>query len=86
VQSFLGHEPGALWALAVYLLVSYSVAAGTTEARAAVGGAAMVGVQWWQEWQESGSDYLFVVLVFGGAWLLGRLVHQWRARATLAEL
>jgi signal transduction histidine kinase len=86
VQSFVGHEPGALWAFAVYLLVSYSVAAGTTEARAAVGGAAMVGVQWWQEWRESGSDYLFIVLVFGGAWLLGRFVHQWRARATLAEL
>jgi signal transduction histidine kinase len=86
VQSLVGHEPGALWALAVYLLVSYSVAAGTSEARAAVGGVVMVGVQWWQEWQESGSDYLFVVLVFGGAWLLGRFVHQWRARATLAEL
>jgi signal transduction histidine kinase len=86
VQSFVGHEPGALWALAVYLLASYSVAAGTTEARAAVGGAAMVGVQWWQEWRESGGDYLFIVLVFGGAWLLGRFVHQWRARATLAEL
>ena len=86
VQSFVGHEPGALWALAVYLLASYSVAAGTTESRAALGGAAMVGVQWWQEWRESGDDYLFVVLVFGGAWLLGRFVHQWRARATLAEL
>jgi signal transduction histidine kinase len=70
----------------VYLLVSYSVAAFSTEARAAVGGAATVAVQWWQEWRESGSDYLFVVLVFGGAWLLGRLVNQWRARATLAEL
>jgi len=46
----------------------------------------MVGVQWWQEWQQSGSDYLFVVIVFGGAWLLGRLVQQWRTRATLAEL
>jgi len=86
VQSLVGHEPGALWALAVYLLASYSVAAFSTEARAAVGGAALVAVQWWQEWRESGSDYLFVVLVFGGAWLLGRLVNQWRARATLAEL
>jgi signal transduction histidine kinase len=86
VQSFVGHEPGALWALAVYLLATYSVAAGTTEGRAVIGGTAMVGVQWWQEWQESGSDYLFVVLVFGGAWLLGRFVHQWRGRATLAEL
>jgi signal transduction histidine kinase len=86
VQSLLAHEPGSLWALAVYLVSGYSVAAGTTEARAAVGGVAMVGVQWWQEWQESGSDYLFVVLVFGGAWLLGRLVNQWEVRARLAEL
>lgn len=86
VQALLGQPPGSLWALAAYLLVSYSVAAGCSEARAAVGGVAMVGVQWWQEWQTNGSDYLFIVLVFGGAWLLGRLVQQWRNRARLAEL
>jgi signal transduction histidine kinase len=86
VQSLLAHEPGSLWALAVYLVSGYSVAAGTTEARAAVGGVAMVGVQWWQEWQQHGSDYLFVVLVFGGAWVLGRLVQQWQGRARQAEL
>jgi len=86
VQALATQPPGSLWALAAYLLVCYSVAAGCSEAKAAVGGVAMVGVQWWQEWQQSGSDYLFVVIVFGGAWLLGRLVQQWRTRATLAEL
>ena len=30
-------------------------------------------------------DYLFDVLVFGGAWLVGRAVRQWTQRATLAE-
>ncbi|HET8614312.1 MAG TPA: sensor histidine kinase [Actinomycetales bacterium] len=86
LQSLVGEQPGSLWALAAYLLATYSVAAGSTETRATVGGVAMVGVQWWQEWQQHGSDYLFVVLVFGGAWVLGRLVQQWQARARQAEL
>ncbi|HET8614971.1 MAG TPA: histidine kinase, partial [Actinomycetales bacterium] len=86
VQALVGEQPGSLWSLAVYLLATYSVAAGSTETWATVGGVAMVGVQWWQEWQEDGSDYLFVVLVFGGVWLLGRLVQQWQGRARRAEL
>ncbi|WP_162248042.1 sensor histidine kinase [Angustibacter sp. Root456] len=86
VQTVLAQEPGSLWAFATYLVTAYSVAVAWNEARAAAGGAAVVGVLWLQEWLEHGHDYLFVVVVFGGAWLLGRLVTQWRARAMVAEL
>jgi signal transduction histidine kinase len=86
MQALLGEQPGSLWSFAVYLLATYSVAVSCSEAWAALGGVAMVAVQWWQEWQEDGSDYLFVVLVFGGVWLLGRLVQQWQWRARRAEL
>lgn len=87
LQSLVADEPGALWALTCYLIVAYSVAAhSSSEGVAALGGALIVGVQWLQEWQMHGDDYLFVAVVFGGAWLLGRLVRQWRARATTAEL
>jgi signal transduction histidine kinase len=86
VQTLLAHEPGSIWAFAAYLVTAFSVAAAWTEARAALGGAAVVAVLWLQEWLEHGHDYLFVAVVFGGAWLLGRLVQQWRARAMVAEL
>jgi signal transduction histidine kinase len=86
LQTVVAQEPGSVWAFATYLVAAYSVAATATEARAALGGAAVVGVLWLQEWLEHGQDYLFVVLVFGGAWLLGRLVQQWRSRARVAEL
>jgi signal transduction histidine kinase len=86
LQTLLAHEPGSTWAFAVYLVSAYSVASSSNEGRAAAGGGAVVGALLLQEWQEGGSDYLFIVIVVGGAWLLGRFVRQWRARATAAEL
>ncbi|HEX3003832.1 MAG TPA: sensor histidine kinase [Angustibacter sp.] len=86
VQTLVAQEPGSIWAFAAYLVTAFSVALAWSEARAALGGAAVVGVLWLQEWLQHGRDYLFVVVVFGGAWLLGRLVQQWRARAMVAEL
>ena len=86
LQTLIAQEPGSLWALATYLVVAYSVAANTTEGRAAIGGGLLVGVLLLEEWQIHGEDYLFVVLIFGGAWLLGRVARQWRSRATSAEL
>lgn len=86
LQSVIAAQPGALWALAAYLVAAYSVAANTTEGRAAIGGGLLVAALLLQEWQMRGADYLFVVLVFGGAWLLGRVAQQWRSRATSAEL
>lgn len=86
VQTLLAEEPGGLWALAAYLVMAYSVAANAPEGRAAIGGAVLVGALLVQEWLMGGEDYLFVVLVFGGAWMLGRVVRQWRSRATSAEL
>lgn len=85
-QTLASKSPGSLWALACYLVVAYSVAAKTSsEGQAAIGGGLVVGGLWLQEWHDHGTDYLFVVIVFGGVWLLGRAVRQWQARATTAE-
>jgi signal transduction histidine kinase len=84
-QTLASQSPGSLWAFACYLLVVYSVAATATEGRAAIGGGLVVGALWLQELHDHHSDYLFIVIVFGGAWLLGRAVRHWRMRATSAE-
>jgi signal transduction histidine kinase len=84
-QSLLADPPGSLWALAVYLLAAYSVGAKAPEGRAAVGGTIVVGALWLQEWHSHGRDYLFVAIVFGGAWLVGRAVRHWTSRADVAE-
>jgi signal transduction histidine kinase len=85
VQSALTTSPGSLWAFAVLLLSTYSVARHRAEGPATAGGALVVGVLWLQEWQDGGTDYVFIVLVFGGVWLLGRALGQWQERARLAE-
>lgn len=85
LQTLLATSPGSLWSFAVFLVAAFSVASGEEEARAWVGGVLLVGSLWLQELHEHGSDYLFILVVFGGAWLLGRLVRSWRARAMAAE-
>ena len=85
VQTLLADTPGSLWSFAVYLIAAFSVASCCEESRAWLGGGALVGVLWLQELHDHGSDYLFVVVVFGGTWLLGRVVRSWRDRATAAE-
>jgi len=85
VQTMAGVSPGQLWALAAYLLAVYSVAAHLDEGIAAVAGVILVGGLLLQEVQDRGSDYLFILLVFGGCWLVGRAVRSWQARATFAE-
>lgn len=84
-QTLASQSPGSLWAFACYLVVAYSVAAKTTEGRAAAGGSLVVAALWLQELHEHGSDYLFIVIVFGGTWLLGRAMRHWQERATSAE-
>jgi signal transduction histidine kinase len=85
VQSALATVPGSVWAFAVLLISTYSVARHCPEGAATASGALVVGVLWLQEWQDGGTDYVFIVLVFGGVWLLGRALRQWQDRATLAE-
>jgi signal transduction histidine kinase len=86
VQTWVATSPGTLWAFAVLLLSAYSVARFCPEERAALGGGLLVGSLWVEEWRDGGSDYVFIALVFGGAWLLGRAVRHWQERATTAEL
>lgn len=85
VQAIVSVSPGALWALAVFLVATVSVAAHASEGRAAIGGGLLLASLFVQEWLDAGSDYLFIVLVFGGAWLIGRGVNGWSRRALAAE-
>lgn len=85
LQAYLAIPPGAIWSLAVLLVSAYSVGLCLDEVRSVIGITALVAALWVQEFHEHGQDYLFDLLVFGGAWLVGRAVRQWTDRATVAE-
>jgi len=85
VQTVLSQTPGSLWSLAVYAIVMYSVAAHYPEGLAAVIGAVMVAALLIEEHIDNGVDYLFILLLFGGLWLLGRTSRHWRGRVSTAE-
>jgi signal transduction histidine kinase len=85
VQSFTSQVPGSLWALVVSIIVVYSVAAHYPEGRAAIYGLVMVGTSMLEERVDNGVDYLFIVVLFGGTWLLGRASRLWRGRVNHAE-
>ena len=85
LQAVVSVSPGSLWALAVFLVAMFSVAAHDREARAALSGTVLLASLFVQEWLDGGSDYLFMVLVLGGAWLIGRGVAGWSRRALAAE-
>jgi signal transduction histidine kinase len=85
VQTLVSQAPGSLWSLAAYVIVVYSVAAYYGEALAAGVGAAIVAALLIGERIDNGVDYLFILLLFGGVWLLGRASRSWRSRVTAAE-
>lgn len=85
VQTLLAQTPGSLWALAISAIVVYSTAAWSTEAVAGITGAGFVAVLLIEEKLASGVDYVFILLLFGSIWLLGRASSYWRSRVTLAE-
>jgi signal transduction histidine kinase len=80
-----GGASGTLWALVVFLVSAYTVAAERDEGWALVGLGLVVGGQYLCEWLDNGSDYPFDTLVFGGVWLFGRGTRSWRNQATYAE-
>lgn len=84
-QSLLAQSPGSLWSLAVFAITVYSVAAWSGEAVAALAGAGFVGILLIEEKLQDGVDYVFILLLFGGVWLLGRASRYWRGRVTVAE-
>lgn len=45
----------------------------------------MVGSSMLQERIDNGVDYLFIAVLFGGTWLLGRASRLWRTRVSRAE-
>lgn len=80
-----GSESATLWALVVFLVVSYTVGVECEEGTALLGLGVVLGAQFLGEWLSDGSDYPFDALVFGGAWLVGRGTRSWRSQATYAE-
>lgn len=82
---FAGGASGTLWALVVFLVSAYTVAAECDEGWALVGLGLVLGGQVLCEWLDRGSDYPFDALVFGGVWLFGRGTRSWRNQATYAE-
>lgn len=85
VQTVLAMAPGSLWSLAVLAIVMYSVGAVYSEGRAAVVGGALVAALLIEERIDNGVDYLFILLLFGGLWLLGQASRTWRNRVGVAE-
>ena len=85
VQTVMSQSPGSLWSLAVYAIAMYSLAAYRSEGVAAIAGAVFVAVLLLQERIDNGVDYVFILLLFGGLWLLGRLSRHWRGRVSSAE-
>lgn len=85
VQTLLSQSPGSLWSLAAYLIAMYSLAAWSSESIAAIGGAVFVAALLFEERLDNGVDYVFILLLFGGAWLLGQASRHWRGRVSAAE-
>jgi signal transduction histidine kinase len=85
VQTVGSGSPGSLWSLAVYAILMYSVSARYTESVAAIVGAGLVAALLIEERIDDGVDYFFILLMFGGIWLLGRASRHWRGRVSAAE-
>jgi signal transduction histidine kinase len=85
VQTVAAAAPGSLWSLVVYVIVMYSLAAHSREGVAAIAGVGFLAALFLQERIDNGPDYLFIVLLFGGTWLLGRASRLWRTRVSHAE-
>lgn len=84
-QSMEARPPGSLWSLLVYAIAMYSAAAWSSEAVAAITGAVFVAALLIEERLDNGVDYVFILLLFGGVWLLGRAGRSWRGRLSTAE-
>jgi signal transduction histidine kinase len=80
-----GGSSSTLWALVVFLISAYTVAAECDEGRALTGLGIVLGGRFLCEWLDHGTDYPFDALVFGGVWLFGRGTRSWRNQATYAE-
>jgi signal transduction histidine kinase len=86
VQALVADQaPGTVMSLLVLLLLSYGVGVESDETPAACGLAVLVLGTYVTDWRDGGSDYAFITILLGGAWLLGRGARSWRARATYAE-
>lgn len=84
-QTLLSQDPGSLWSLVVYAIAMYSLAAWSSEPTAAVGGGVFVAALLFEEGFRGGVDQVFILLLFGSVWLLGRAARSWRGRVSLAE-
>jgi signal transduction histidine kinase len=84
-QTVFAADPGSLWSLVVLVIAMYSSAAYYREGAAAVCGVVLLGALLVEEHIDNGVDYLFITLLFGGTWLLGRASRLWRTRVRHVE-
>lgn len=84
-QTVLASGQGSLWALVASAIITYSAAAHYPEGKAAIAGVIIVAANMVEERIDNGVDYLFIILLFGGIWLLGRASRLWRTRVSTAE-
>jgi signal transduction histidine kinase len=84
-QSLLATSPGSLWSLVIMILVMYALASHYREGTAAIAGVCLVAALLIEERIDNGPDYVFIVVLFGGTWLLGRASRMWRGRVSRAE-
>jgi signal transduction histidine kinase len=84
-QTILASDPGSLWSLVVLVIAMYSCAAHYREGAAAICGVVLVVALLIEERIDNGVDYLFIALLFGGTWLLGRASRLWRTRVRRVE-
>lgn len=85
VQTLSSQSPGSLWSLVVLIIAMYSIAAHYREGIAALLGIGFMGILLIEERIDNGPDYVFIAVLFGGTWLLGRASRLWRGRVTRAE-
>lgn len=78
-QALWGSQsPNTLMALIATVVVTWSVAAECVLTVASAGLAVLLGVGLLDEWHDHTHDYLFVAVVVGGAWLVGRATRHLR--------
>ena len=85
-QTLLADEsPGTVMSFLVMVVIAYAAGADLEETPAGLALGMLIGSAFFGEWHDRETDYVFLVLVLGGTWLLGRGARSLRSRATYAE-
>lgn len=84
----LGRSDDPVWLFAALLVASYSAGANPDRVRAAVGLGLLltfIAGAFALEPERGAGDFLFITIIFGGAWLLAQMLREQRLRASDLE-